>query len=195
MITLVQPWFNSPIPDRANEYIQAVLHNINNPLIDRVILIAEHKPPFSGAEVVLTGKRATFREMIYAGQGEGILILANTDVYFDSTLGLCKDIKTKQCYAISRYDKMGDRLVPFHHRDSQDAWIFRQPVSVNIGDYSPGVPGCDNRIAKEILDSGYQVTNPCKSIHVIHLHQSGYRNYTREQTIKGEYYLPEPCYL
>ena len=58
-----------------------------------------------------------------------------------------------------------------------------------------GMPGCDNRIAKEILDAGYNITNPCLSIKAIHLHETGYRTYTAKDTVHGLYHYVLPCYL
>jgi len=44
-----------------------------------------------------------------------------------------------------------------------------------IGDYFIGCVGCDNRIAWEFEQAGYQVSNPSKTIRCHHLHASGIR--------------------
>ena len=180
--------------------MECLQNNLLNGLIERVILFAEHQPnitPSHKLEVRLIGRKATFQEMFNAVPDyNGVIIVANTDIHFNDTLNRAKEIPKGMCYALSRWDKRRDKLVPFHHLDSQDAWIIRNPNTVKCGDYSPGTPGCDNRLAEEIRESGYKVINPCKTIQAIHVHETGYRTYTPGVgTVHGQYYLPEPCHL
>ena len=188
MITLIQPWYNSTNANRQTELFECLKNNLSNPLIDKVILFAEHQPPITNdkLKVVFIGRRATFAEM-FACPIQGVKVVANTDIHFDGTLSQALDIKDNECYALSRWDKVKGTLKPYHAPDSQDVWIFANSPK-GIGNYSPGMPGCDNRIAREILDAGYKITNPCLSINAIHLHESGYRTYSYKDTVHGEYH-------
>jgi hypothetical protein len=40
-----------------------------------------------------------------------------------------------------------------------------------------GLPGCDNRLAHLLSETGYRLSNPCRSIRTIHLHRSNVRSY------------------
>jgi len=71
---------------------------------------------------------------------------------------------------------------------SQDVWIFNNKINKSINaDFSLGVLGCDNRLSFLLNESGYNVTNPSKTIRCIHRHNSNIRNYTRD------YYDPNYC--
>lgn len=194
MLTLIQPWFTSDNAIRNRELHQCLNKNLAHPLISKVILLAETDPPFEHEKLYVAkiGRRATFNEAIQLIEGIGIV--ANTDIYFDDTLQKALKIKPNQCYALSRIDVIGQTLKPYHLADSQDAWIFNNP-QLNVGHYSFGVPGCDNRLAHEIKQAGYKITNPCLSINVLHLHKSGYRTYTEKQRLKGHYLTLQPTTL
>lgn len=191
---LIQPWYLSDKLLRNLEFNICLNNNLNNPYITKVVLFCEHecKKEHPKLVKVFTGKRALYNEML--AYAKGIVIIANTDIYFDDTIQLVQSIKEKHCYALSRYDVVGKELVPFHSKDSQDAWIFNNP-NLKVGDYGMGMPGCDNRIAREILENGYKITNPCLTVRAIHVHASGYRTYTNKDTVKGTYHFVTPCKL
>ena len=193
MITLLQPWYVSTNQARQKE-LEICLHkNLANEHITKIVLYCEHDCLIEHPKLVkvMIKRRAMYNDML---NGRGIVVLANTDIYFDDTIALAKDIKENECYALSRWDEKGGKLVPFHGTDTQDVWIFNNP-KLKVGEYGMGMPGCDNRIAKEILDAGYKITNPCLSIKAIHLHETGYRTYTAKDTVHGLYHYVLPCYL
>lgn len=124
-----------------------------------------------------------------------INIIVNSDIYFDETILACRFMDNKECYALTRWDYSGDKAVLFYRKDSQDVWVFNGVAKVNGGNYYLGVPGCDNRLAKEIVESGYQLTNPSKSIHAIHLHESSYRTYDNTtKRVEEPYHFIFPHY-
>ena len=83
--------------------------------------------------------------------------------------------------------------------DSQDVWAFYGAVPKIEGAdfFVGGVAGCDNRIAKLLEDSGYNVVNPSIDIKTYHLHETGVRNYIEngkiKETIPPPYKLVPPC--
>lgn len=58
------------------------------------------------------------------------------------------------------------------------------------------VHNCDNRIAYEIKKAGYNISNPSRTIHTWHLHNSGVRGYNpairNEDTVVSQPYLNVP---
>jgi hypothetical protein len=122
-----------------------------------------------------------------------INVIANSDIYFDETILYARFMGENDCYALSRWDyKENGLAVLLDRKDSQDAWIFNGAAKVNNCDFFLGIPGCDNRIAHEISVSGYNVLNPSKTIHAIHLHNSQVRTYDGSQIISPPYYYINP---
>jgi hypothetical protein len=194
MLTLIQPWFNSPNPVRARELLFCLKKNLEHPLIGKVILLSEHTPPIEHEKLymALIKRRASFYEAI--NLTDGLVVVANTDIYFDETLELALNIKEKECYALSRYDIIKGEKKLYARCDSQDAWIFNNP-KLKVGNYQFGMPGCDNRLAYEINQSGYKIYNPCLDIHAIHEHKSNIRTYTERNRLKGKYLQLHPSKL
>ena len=118
---------------------------------------------------------------------DDINILANSDIYFNDTIKNVLNIRDRECYAITRSELKGEKIVPFEEmntynreakaRFSQDVWVFKGAVKRVRANFHLGVPGCDNRVAHEISMAGYKVTNPCYKIECIHKHRSQERNY------------------
>ncbi len=119
-----------------------------------------------------------------------INIIANSDIYFNETILSCRFMNKNDCYALSRWDYRNGLAKLFYRKDSQDVWIFNGAVNCNGGDYHLGIPGCDNKIAYELMSNGYLVLNPSKSIHAIHLHNTEFRTYNN-QTER----IPEPYHF
>ena len=105
-----------------------------------------------------------------------INILANADIYFNDTIKLIQGIGKKECYALTRWEEEGEKIVPFetkhsynkqaHAKHSQDVWVFNGSVNIKGGNFHLGRPGCDNRIACIIHENGYSVTNPSNKLPV-----------------------------
>lgn len=127
--------------------------------------------------VIEINERLTFKEMFKLFIPNEINIIANSDIYFDETILNVRWIQGRECYALSRWDYKGNKAVLFNRKDSQDVWVFNGEVTENIGNFNLGVAGCDNKIAYELAQCKYQVSNPSKTIHAIHLHESNYRTY------------------
>eukprot|EP01112_Ceratiomyxa_fruticulosa_P011304 TRINITY_DN3058_c0_g1_i2.p1 TRINITY_DN3058_c0_g1~~TRINITY_DN3058_c0_g1_i2.p1 ORF type:complete len:426 (-),score=57.11 TRINITY_DN3058_c0_g1_i2:210-1388(-) len=128
-----------------------------------------------------------------------LVILANSDIYFDHTLrALYTGNFEDKILALSRYDIKADGSISFNLFTapiSQDAWIFLSPLSRGVSleslNFSIGLPGCDNRVSYEIRKGGYQLINPCQTVVARHFHTSKRRSYSSKDTVKGNY-LPVP---
>ena len=139
-------------------------------------------------------ERLTFNQMFKLTEQypDRINIIANSDIYFNETILAVRFIKENQCLALSRWDIRGSNAILFDRKDSQDVWIFNGAVKCNGGNYYLGIPGCDNKIAWELKQSGYQISNPSKSIHALHLHQTEYRTYTPKDRLLEPFHFIKP---
>jgi hypothetical protein len=131
-----------------------------------------------------------------------INILANTDIYFNETINLVREMGDNDCYCITRWEEDGDEIVRFKEKHtynnyakeawSQDVWIIKGVAKKVDGYFNLGVPGCDNRIAHELHRSGYRVINPCDKIQCIHRHKEQKRAYTISGKVPKPYKFIEP---
>jgi hypothetical protein len=131
--------------------------------------------------VIEIKERLTFSEMfdLTKSYKDNINIISNSDIFFDETVLLSRFMGENDCYALSRWDYLPNKFCNlFNRKDSQDVWIFNGAVNCNGGKYNLGIPGCDNKVAFELNQSGYNVLNPSKSIHAIHFHNTQHRTYT-----------------
>lgn len=138
--------------------------------------------------------RPTFSEMFALCRRGCVNVIANSDIYLDSTLREhASRLEADQCWALSRWDDLGgDNIYPYHRPDSQDAWIIRGGPHYVTAPYAMGVPGCDNAIAYELNAMGWEVINPCQTVRAIHLHKSGYRTYGDGRGKPKAYSVPPP---
>ena len=126
------------------------------------------------------GKRTTYQDVfdrinfhIDRDGLDGISVVANSDIYFDETIKLCSKITQDECYALTRYNVLGEEKIEFEDTPgSQDVWIFRGKIKDGNFDIPMGIPGCDNRIAHELSEAGYKLYNPSKAIKTYHLHKT-----------------------
>lgn len=206
---LITPYYLDSSPDRQAELDFCIQMNIQNPLIAKVVLFLDNslnahqieELNHSKIEINCCSRRCTYQDCLdYANkyfQGE-IILIANTDIFFDNTLKLLEDHDlSNQFITLSRWDvvEVTESMIYSQLRvsiDSQDAWIFRAPLKPFSAYIPLGKPGCDNRIAFEAHTVGLQVINPALSIRSHHLHLTGVRNYTAQEQIPGPYLLVLP---
>lgn len=205
MINLFTSYYTPPTQERNQEIHNCLVKNIDNPLIDNIYLLIEDfidgfaSSKDSSVHLVNVSERPTFSDFFeiankYAAPGD-ISIIANSDIYFDKTIIHSNLIKKEECYALTRWDVSDKEIRFFNRPDSQDAWIFKGPIrKVGYGDFHQGMWGCDNRLAHELTQAGYKVTNPSLTIRPYHLD-----SYTRPRietsisnTIPPPYKLLEP---
>jgi len=186
--------------DRQEELEYCLKNNIDNPLISIIYLFCENAYPN-----VESNKIAFIdinRPPTYADYFAKInevnpprSIIANSDIYFKESIKYALNIKPDECYALSRYDILPDGKKFFKRKDSQDAWIFAGQIKENVySDFQLGLLGCDNRIAYELHQVGYKVTNPSKTIKGYHVHSKRIGHDKSLRIPKPYLHIP-PCML
>ena len=173
MINLFTTYFISDSKARQDEIDFCLVENSRNRFVDRICLVVNDddisRPTFNdffGCIANLSGPN-------------DINIIANSDIYFDETLGLALDIPEKTVYALTRWDRVANgRLIFRPIVGSQDVWIFRGVPKGIRGGFQIGIYACDNRLAWEIRAAGYNLLNPSRLIKAIHHHPSGVKTYS-----------------
>merc|ERR1711871_1722031 len=120
---------------------------------------------------VIIGSRLQFSDAFeYANvnlKGE-IVIVANADIYFDSTLNELVDSRLDidfrgHVLALLKWKKHFGSISINLRTDSQDAWIFQPPLHssvINKVKFNVGAARCDNRLAKILDEHGHRPINP-----------------------------------
>ena len=195
-ITLFGNYYDHQDQARTDELRYVLGRNLSNEFINHVVLIRQNitdqfnHPKISWVDLDCnTNKhnRPTFRNYfdIVSQFKTDIAVIANSDIFFDRTLGLLRTT-ADTVLALSRYnlqaygirpnlpdydpEKPGD--CPISPR-GQDTWIFLGGMRFPIKNcsFSMGVYCCDWRIAYEIRNAGYHIYNPCLDIKTYHLHR------------------------
>ena len=195
---LLIEYYKSANDLRNKEYLFCIEKNLKNEFIDKIHVFIDDpninlditSPKLN---VVRVANRYTYGEFFrYANihlSGKKV-ILANTDIFFDETLKIVNDFNLGEVVlSLTRHDyNMGSGKSEMYYVDmSQDAWIFNAPIIVNDANFLLGKPGCDNKIAYLLHESGYDVRNPSQQIIAHHVHDSKYRTYTQADVIEGMY--------
>lgn len=186
-INLFSSYYRVEDKARQKEIDYCYEHNQANPLI--------------GACYYYTDGRPTYNDFFewMAEFPDDINVLANSDIYFDETINLVKEIDFKTCYALTRWEERGKEIVEFERghshngakaKHSQDVWVFLGRPRVQGSFFSLGQPGCDNKIAHLIRLSGYRLINPSLSIRCIHRHGEQERSYNLPR-LTPPFYWPE----
>ncbi len=144
--------------------------------------------------VIEIKERLTFNQLFELTKNyqNDINILTNSDIFFDESILEVRWIKENECYALSRWDYNDGNAILFNRKDSQDVWVFNGSVNCSGGNYFMGIPGCDNKIAFELKQSGYNVLNPSKTIHAIHLHETNHRTYNVKDRLHEPFHFIHP---
>lgn len=175
--------------ERRLEIFKCFKYNITNPLIAKIYVFCKEEhieslltfPCLDKIIIIKHENKPTYQEMfdeINARTREHeVNIIANSDIYFGTSINHMHGIKPDECYALSRWE-FGVAYQVQDRGDSQDVWVFRGKVKdIAYAEFCLGVPGCDNRIAHELQLAGYTVTNPSLTIKTWHLHESAVRRY------------------
>ena len=196
-VILITQYYEPNNAERMLEIKECLINNNNNKLIDEIHLFIEkdYNLDFIDSnkiKLIKTDKQLSFKKSFdYTNNFDGnhIVILANSDIYFDKSLHFIHKIDLyKTFYALNRYDiDKNNNTTLYSYPYSQDTWIWKPPINIvqnenNSNDFFDkndgiilGVGGCDNRILKIVEDSGYKLRNICKQIKTIHNHKNNYR--------------------
>jgi len=178
MIRLLYNYYEDKNPVRKKEIDFCLQKNLENQYINTIIIDSAEKLTYS----------FFFNKINEITGPDDINIVCNSDIFFDDTILLTSNLKNHEAYALSRWDYFNvNKCELFDRQDSQDTWIVRGQIKNVISDFTLGRKGCDNRIAYELAEAGYNPKNPSKSIKTYHFHTSNIRNYSHHDTIHGKY--------
>jgi hypothetical protein len=205
MFALVTTFYYEKDVNRRNEFLRAIKYNVDNSQIVKIYILCESGEEFiagidSKILIIKQEQRPKFQDLIKVANAlssEVIRIIANTDLYFNETLAKANELKSKHVYCLTRWDLKSNGEIEFYPNfKSQDSWIFRDSLPENIGDYFMGLPGCDNRLAGELCESNFKITNPSFSIKSIHIHKTNKRTYNKYlDKVNGKYVYCLPIIL
>lgn len=208
MRQLLTTYYEETNPVRKQELDYCIKNNAASGLFDAIYIFTDSQVPLP---VLLPksiqplqfniNRRTTYNDMFSLARqsfsdSNKLTVIANTDIFFDETLLLASAVDmSNTCFALSRWDIQEDNDPPIHHDfwDSQDVWIFQGKIRDINADFGIGVRGCDNRLAHELVQAGYNVYNPSKSIKAYHYHMSNYRTY--EQLNNQPAPIPRPYHF
>ena len=160
---------------KLEEMVTCLEKNIINAYIDNIYILDEcddKLPKNKKIKRFVVVNRPTYNDFfkfINRFTPNDINIIANSDIYFDNTIGYCKFINDNDCFALSRYE---ETIIHDDPKVSQDVWIFKNKIRDVDGNFNLGHFGCDNKIAYEIKKAGYDILNPCLDIKSHHVHKS-----------------------
>jgi len=202
-ITLFMPYYKAKHQERQDELVYCLKKNIECDEIDKIVLMIDddHVPEIRHCkiEIVKIAARPTYLDWVELTETNGrdrISILANSDIYFDESIGRIREIFDANPHgfvALTRYEKEGtnQRLHENPHW-SQDVWAvfgehnftksFKNYLKIPLG-----VPRCDNKIAYSFAIHGAKVYNPCHYIKTVHVQESQLRYYDKygDTTVLG----------
>lgn len=206
-INLFTEFYVDKKPERAAELITCLKRNLANTFTQLCIYIeaANYLEVFevfkkeniqhesNNLMICVSQGRPTFDLVFSMMQlpmySDGINIFANSDIYFEP---LDKydvhfeylEQEPNVCFALSRWDVYPNgNAAHFERADSQDTWVFNGYPNLESEpflEFTAGTAGCDNRVAHELKQAGYNVLNPSKTFVTYHLHNSNVRNYIDE---------------
>ncbi len=193
---------------RRAEYFEAIQRNLDNPLIQEIFIFhtSQDPLPFKSSKLrsVFVSGRPTFHqffEIIYqVSSNDDVNLLFNSDIYFDETLALARNIQSDEVYALNRWDVLSEKEIRlFPKYSTADVWIFKGKVREIAANYYLGQLGCDNKLLYDLYEVGYKLSNPSLSIFSFHLHQSNirgeYSDPSRNNRIPAPYAYSLPTFL
>lgn len=187
MVRLYTTLYSEKNLSRLKEYQFCLRTNLECPHLNEICILVEGEnveiPTSAKLRVRKIVKRPTYQEYFQwineTVNSEDVSIIANTDIWFDGSIGAVKQkLGPKECYAMARWDvgSLCDR------NDSQDCWIFRGKIKEVRANFQIGVVRCDNRILFELQNAGYRVLNPAFSIRAFHCHAGERAEYGETET-------------
>jgi hypothetical protein len=191
---LLTQYYEDSSPMRQAENDLALKMNLANPLFRKIVLFMERDVPFyfgtDRIERVVINDRMHFGDAFEHMRGKpGIKVVANSDIYFDGTLGRVADFGLDgRMYAVTRRDLEYDKfevvlakptfMMPIEPIWSHDAWMYRDDLPEFKSDYYLGVWGCEAEMSNAAMRAGVKVLNVFRYVNAIHVHWSVKRNWT-----------------
>ena len=163
MIRLITSYYTDSDVERQKEIDFCLEKNINNNFIDEILILNETDS--------LPLKSKKIKEFKFSRPK------------FSDFFKIINSIN--RVISLLRWEyNGGNPVIPIKRGDCQDSWIWLGEIrSLENSDFYLGKLGCDNRIAWEIKNVGYSLTNDCNLIQSVHVHETKKRNY--KQTFVG----------
>jgi hypothetical protein len=176
--------------EKKNNLIYCLNKNIDNNLINKIVIfydqeeLADELSVISRTSkkihIVKIDKRLTFKEWFDFSKKnypKSIKLLANSDIYFDSTLSfLCKlEYRKDILYSSSRLDlSTEDKLVRSltYQGGKQDCWAFRDELIDFEADFVLGSENYSILLRNSCNSSGCNFLNIFKHINCIHVNRN-----------------------
>ena len=208
MFNLITTYYKPNNLERQKELDECLKKNYDNKFIEKIYLLNDSIYHFDFIEnyenkiiqvIVNENNKARLGfdyviNFVNSNLQDKKCIISNTDIYFDNTLELLTEYNfNNKFFGLTRYDE--NKIIK--KNDSQDSWFFQSPLQIDIDkcNFKFGYPGCDNRFAYIVKESGYDVLNPCLTIKTHHLHSSNYRTYGTKNIIVGKYHCIDFSHL
>lgn len=199
-INLFVNYYTVDDAERQNEIDFCFDQNLKNKHIDGVIIFSDRITRMLSHNAINKGDlipidRPTYQDFFNAASEypDDINIIANSDIYFDETIELVKQIGENDAYCLTRWEYKDGDIQPFFRIHgapaewSQDCVIWKGVNRLKNVDkvwatnlitnqdeeipYTLGHPGQENHMAWLLNNAGYNVSNPSTKIRAIHVHK------------------------
>lgn len=211
--TLVVEFFLPTSPIRREELLFCYRHNLGLPELDKIVFLthdaaeeAQFRELFgSPAKAILQRiehPRATFGDLFTQGNRyvdeDGLLIVANSDIAFDSSVDLLRYLRSEEAVALTRYELTQKQplggVIQVPTKWSNDTWVVRGRAHQSLEQlqFTPGLLACDNVLNQSLVRlGGYKLFNPCYDVKTYHVHASNIRTYRPTDVVRQLGYLVE----
>jgi len=191
-----------------NDIVYCLNKNIENPLINELVLfydqdelkneLIELSQASDKIRIVKIEERLTFKQWFeFSSQNYSeswIKVLANSDIYFDSTLSFLYNLEYRKdiFYSCSRVDlDDSGNLIPsritnskdsplINNYTSQDCWVYKEDLLPFKSDFKLGYENCDVFLKDHCLASGCHFLNLFNHINCVHVDR-------RSIKVRGKY--------
>lgn len=192
MINLFINYYQVANKERQDELEYCIKKNIDNPLINKVYIFLDKRIDFytTNPEKVhlINIPRPTYSIILSYINSKNELkdsynIISNTDLYFDHTISLLREIDMKgTCVVLNRWNvQQNDGSSVFlETKGSQDVWIFKGKISeklIRTSNFYLGKRCCDNVFLYNLMESGYRSVCPSYDIRAHHMHNVDFRTW------------------
>lgn len=210
-VYLMSQFFIHSEEERRKEITFCLKKNIE--LLGKIILLNERiyspeemdltQEEYDKVDQIVVVERLTYKiflDNVKKLNIQGYFVLANLDIFFDSTLFNVKKSTLsieRSLFALSRteHNPLNGNKEEFMRADSQDSWILHSKyLDFETKDFNIrlGVAGCDNKIPLFFHKKEFKIYNCPYLVKSYHNHRSRERNRTDKTKIMPPYFSPMP---
>jgi len=211
-ITLITCYYDVGNAFRQNEIDFCIRKNIDNKLIEKIVMFI-YQPNVSlpstlnsdKIETVVIKDRFKFSDAFnYANSNlvGDIVVVSNTDIFFDGTLCLLHRVKFDNLLiSLTRKDYVKGNIVekrmvygvngshPTTPKYCHDSWIFKAPIKKFFSDIYLGVTNSEHYMTANAVSTGIKTINAYNLINSYHVHSDNNRScslmYKVPHSLKG----------